>query len=81
MLWAMSTRMLPPVGVIVPLFIIFKTLNLLDSHLGLHLLFQDIRRVVLGEDVRRRHGHGAACYDCRLGRAKAIGHGTDNGRG
>ncbi len=39
MLWMMSTRMLPPAGVIVPLFIIFRDLSLLDTHLGLILLF------------------------------------------
>jgi sorbitol/mannitol transport system permease protein len=39
MLWMMSTRMLPPAGVIVPLFVLFNDLNLLDTHLGLILLF------------------------------------------
>ncbi len=39
MLWIMSTRMLPPAGVIVPLFILFRDLSLLDTHLGLILLF------------------------------------------
>lgn len=39
MLWIMSTRMLPPVGVIVPLFLIFRDLNLLDSHLGLIIIY------------------------------------------
>lgn len=39
MLWMMSTRMLPPAGVIVPLFVIFRDLSLLDTHLGLILLF------------------------------------------
>ncbi len=39
MLWMMSTRMLPPAGVIVPLFILFRDLSLLDTHLGLILLF------------------------------------------
>jgi sorbitol/mannitol transport system permease protein len=37
--WIMSTRMLPPVGVIVPLYIIFKNLSLFDTHLGLILLY------------------------------------------
>lgn len=39
LMWAMSTRMLPPVGVIVPLYIIFKNLALFDTHLGLILLY------------------------------------------
>ena len=39
MLWIMSTRMLPPVGVIVPLFLIFRNLNLLDTHLGLIIIY------------------------------------------
>lgn len=39
MIWIMSTRMLPPAGVIVPLFVLFRNLNLLDTHLGLILLF------------------------------------------
>ena len=39
MLWMMSTRMLPPAGVIVPLFVLFRNTNLLDTHLGLILVF------------------------------------------
>jgi sorbitol/mannitol transport system permease protein len=39
MMWIMSTRMLPPVGVIVPLYVIFKNLSLFDSHFGLILLY------------------------------------------
>ncbi|RMF76306.1 MAG: carbohydrate ABC transporter permease [Chloroflexi bacterium] len=39
LMWMMSTRMLPPVGVIVPLFVIFRDLNLNDRHLGLILLY------------------------------------------
>ncbi len=39
MMWVMSTRMLPPVGVIVPLYIIFKNLSLFDTHFGLILLY------------------------------------------
>ncbi len=39
LLWMMSTRMLPPAGVIVPLYILFLWLNLLDTHLGLVLLY------------------------------------------
>lgn len=39
LLWMMSTRMLPPAGVIVPIYIIFLRLNLLDTHLGLIILY------------------------------------------
>ena len=39
LLWMMSTRMLPPAGVIVPLYILFLRLNLLDTHLGLIILY------------------------------------------
>jgi sorbitol/mannitol transport system permease protein len=39
MLWVMSTRMLPAVGVIVPLFVIFKNLGLLDTHVGLIIIY------------------------------------------
>lgn len=39
LLWMISTRMLPPAGVIVPLYIIFRDLSLLDSHLGLIIVF------------------------------------------
>lgn len=39
MMWVMSTRMLPPVGVIVPLYVIFKNLALFDTHFGLILLY------------------------------------------
>jgi sorbitol/mannitol transport system permease protein len=39
LLWMMSTRMLPPAGVIVPLFVLFRDLSLLDTHLGLIILY------------------------------------------
>lgn len=39
MLWIMSTRMLPPAGVIVPIYLLFLQLRLLDSHLGLIILY------------------------------------------
>lgn len=39
MLWMMSTRMLPPAGVIVPLYVLFRNTNLLDTHLGLIIIF------------------------------------------
>jgi sorbitol/mannitol transport system permease protein len=39
LMWVMSTRMMPAVGVIVPIFIILKNLNLLDTHLGLIIVY------------------------------------------
>ncbi|GGJ36101.1 carbohydrate ABC transporter permease [Deinococcus roseus] len=42
LLWVLSTKMMPPVGVIVPLFLIFRDTHLLDTHLGLMLMFTTI---------------------------------------
>ncbi|MFN8487468.1 MAG: carbohydrate ABC transporter permease [Caldilineaceae bacterium] len=42
LMWMMSTRMLPPVGVIVPLYVIFKALHIFDTHLGLILIYTAI---------------------------------------
>lgn len=39
LLWMISTRMLPPVGVIIPLYVLFRELHLLDSRVGLTLIF------------------------------------------
>ncbi len=39
LMWVMSTRMLPAVGVVVPLYVIFKNLNLFDTHQGLIILY------------------------------------------
>lgn len=39
LMWVISTRMLPPVGVILPLYIIFRDLKLLDTHLGLIIIY------------------------------------------
>lgn len=35
LLWMMSTRMLPPVGALVPVYLLFRDLGLLDKRLGL----------------------------------------------
>ena len=40
--WFISTILLPPVCVIVPVYLIFKTLGLLDSHLGLIFIYTAI---------------------------------------
>lgn len=39
LLWMMSTRMLPPAGVIVPLYVIFRDLSWLDTHLGMIVVY------------------------------------------
>ena len=39
MLWMLSTNMMPAVGVLMPIFIIYKTINLLDTKLGLIIIF------------------------------------------
>ncbi len=38
LLWMLSTKMLPSVGVLVPVYLIFRDLRLLDTHLGLILI-------------------------------------------
>ena len=39
MFFILSTRMLPPVVVVIPLFLMYRTLGLIDTHLGLILLY------------------------------------------
>lgn len=39
LMWLISTRMLPPVGVIVPLFIIFRDLGWRDTHTGMIVIY------------------------------------------
>ena len=39
LLWMLSTKMLPPVGVRVPIYLIFRDLGLLDSRTGLVVVF------------------------------------------
>jgi len=39
LLWMLSTKMLPAVGVLVPMYLIFRDLSLLDTRLGLIILF------------------------------------------
>lgn len=35
LMWMLSTKMLPPVGVLIPIYLIFRDLNLLDTRVGL----------------------------------------------
>jgi sorbitol/mannitol transport system permease protein len=38
LLWILSTKMMPPVGVLVPIYLVFRDLGLLDSRTGLVLM-------------------------------------------
>ncbi len=38
LMWMLSTKMMPAVGVLVPIYLIFKSLGLLDSRIGLTLV-------------------------------------------
>lgn len=35
LMWMLSTKMMPPVGALIPLYLIFRDLGLLDSHVGI----------------------------------------------
>ena len=39
LLWMLSTKMLPPVGALVPLYLIFRDLGLIDTRLGLVVVY------------------------------------------
>jgi sorbitol/mannitol transport system permease protein len=39
LLWMLSTKMLPPVGVLVPIYLMFRTLGLLDTRIGLVAIY------------------------------------------
>ncbi|XGA79944.1 carbohydrate ABC transporter permease [Halomonas sp. CH40] len=39
LLWMLSTKMLPPVGVLVPIYLIFRDLGLLDTRTGLIIVY------------------------------------------
>ena len=39
LLWMLSTKMLPPVGVLVPIYLLFRTAGLLDTRTGLIILY------------------------------------------
>ena len=39
LLWIMSTRMFPPIAAIIPIFLLFNRLGLIDSRLGLVLIY------------------------------------------
>lgn len=39
LLWMLSTKMLPPVGVLVPIYLLFRTTGLLDTRTGLIIVY------------------------------------------
>ena len=39
LLWMLSTKMLPPVGVLVPIYLLFRTFGLLDTRSGLVIIY------------------------------------------
>ncbi|MCH8531746.1 MAG: carbohydrate ABC transporter permease [Saccharospirillum sp.] len=39
LLWMLSTKMMPPVGVLIPIYLLFRDTGLLDSRLGLIIIF------------------------------------------
>jgi len=39
MFFILSTRMMPPVAVVIPLFLMYRALHLIDTHIGLILLY------------------------------------------
>lgn len=39
LLWMLSTKMLPPVGVLVPIYLIFRDLGMLDTRIGLTVIY------------------------------------------
>ena len=47
LLWMLSTKMLPSVGVLVPVYLIFRDAGLLDTHLGLIIIYTLINLPIL----------------------------------
>jgi sorbitol/mannitol transport system permease protein len=47
LLWMLSTKMLPPVGVLIPIYLIFRDLNLLDTRTGLAIVYALINLPIL----------------------------------
>ena len=47
LMWMLSTKMMPPVGVLVPIYLIFRDLSLLDSRLGLTIILMLINLPII----------------------------------
>ncbi|MFC7078743.1 carbohydrate ABC transporter permease [Haloarcula halophila] len=42
LVWILSSRMLPPIAVVIPFFVIFRALNLFDTRIGMVLMYVSI---------------------------------------
>jgi len=47
LMWMLSTKMLPPVGVLIPIFLIFRDTGLMDTRLGLTLVLMLINLPII----------------------------------
>jgi multiple sugar transport system permease protein len=47
LIWILSSRMLPPVAVVIPFFVIFRALNLYDTLIGLTFMYTTINIAVV----------------------------------
>jgi sorbitol/mannitol transport system permease protein len=47
LMWMLSTKMLPPVGVLVPIYLIFRDLGLLDTRIGLIIVLMLINLPII----------------------------------
>ncbi|OED40748.1 sugar ABC transporter permease [Chromatiales bacterium (ex Bugula neritina AB1)] len=47
LMWMLSTKMLPPVGVLVPIYLIFRDLSLLDTRFGLTIVLMLINLPII----------------------------------
>ncbi|MCY4006300.1 MAG: carbohydrate ABC transporter permease [Rhodobacteraceae bacterium] len=47
LMWMLSTKMLPPVGVLVPIYLIFRDTGLLDSRFGLALILMMVNLPII----------------------------------
>ncbi len=47
LMWMLSTKMLPPVGVLVPIYLIFRDFGLLDSRIGLTIVLMLINLPII----------------------------------
>ena len=47
LMWMLSTKMLPPVGVLVPLYLIFRDFSLLDTRIGLAFVLMMINLPII----------------------------------
>ena len=47
LMWMLSTKMLPPVGVLVPIYLLFRDFNLLDTRIGLTIVLMLINLPII----------------------------------